>query len=137
MQITDEQYREIAMAIRTAGGLNKNAEENLLAESRAAMEQVAPILREQHYREALVLTEYDCNSELEDVVASWDWNRQPSWNTVDYIKQQIRDGVCIWASRRLHKLTVKPDPRRKILLRWVSEADLDDVLAELDAGEGK
>ena len=119
--ITDEQYREIARAIREACGHFDTTENNLLAEGRAAVAQAAPYLLAEPTEEEE--RGYGGFSPLTAI------NR--------------------WREGRLAQYAVKPDPRRDAVITeligylvcaapTISIEDLADrIIARLDAAGGK
>ena len=127
--MTDQQYREIARAIREACGHFDTTENNLLAEGRAAVAQAAPYLyypltpdERVRYRRIVTAVPFHFYSEID----------------VDVILE-----------KRLAQYTVKPDPRRDAVITeligylvcaapTISIEDLADrIIARLDAAGGK
>lgn len=106
MKLTDVWFEHVGqriIAVLTDGSLHQQQE----AIGRAAYEAVRPMVLE----EALDLTNYDYDDELQAVVNSWDWKKLFEHPFLPgKIHQMLRDAVCIWASNRLRKLTAKPDP---------------------------
>ena len=120
--ITDEQYREIARAIRAACVHFDTTENNLLAEGRAAVEKAAPYLY------------YPLTPD----------------ERVRYFYSEIDVDVIL--EKRLAQYTVKPDPRVEAAIEamkpWANHNCSDesmklmrkaaqDVVAAIDAAGGK